>query len=167
MRIASPGIARTGQGFEFTFEGASVLAHPGESVAAALIASGRWSFRDARGGGPRGMYCGMGVCGECQVRIDGVSSRACLEPARPDVNITRQPAFAPVDRARRPPEATANWREVHVDLLVVGAGPAGLSAARVAAAGGLDVLVVDERSKAGGQFFKQPGEGFAIDEVRL
>jgi len=33
----------------------------------------------------------------------------------------------------------------------------------LAVAAGLDVLVVDERAKGGGQYFKQPGNGFALD----
>lgn len=42
-----------------------------------------------------------------------------------------------------------------VDILIIGAGPAGLSAAIEAAKYGADVLVVDENSKPGGQLFKQ------------
>jgi len=43
------------------------------------------------------------------------------------------------------------------DLLVVGAGPAGLAAAAEAAALGVSVAVVDERPAPGGQIYKQPG----------
>lgn len=42
-----------------------------------------------------------------------------------------------------------------VEILVIGAGPAGLSAAIEAAKYGAGVLVVDENSKPGGQLFKQ------------
>lgn len=42
-----------------------------------------------------------------------------------------------------------------IELLIIGAGPAGLSAAIEAAKYGTDVLVVDENSKPGGQLFKQ------------
>ncbi|MGM0421315.1 MAG: NAD(P)/FAD-dependent oxidoreductase, partial [Bacillota bacterium] len=41
------------------------------------------------------------------------------------------------------------------ELVVVGAGPAGLSAAIEAARAGVDVLLIDENRKAGGQLFKQ------------
>jgi NADPH-dependent 2,4-dienoyl-CoA reductase/sulfur reductase-like enzyme len=50
------------------------------------------------------------------------------------------------------------------DLLVVGGGPAGLSAARAAHDAGLSVLLVDERPSLGGQIFKQPGPGFTITD---
>lgn len=42
-----------------------------------------------------------------------------------------------------------------IEILIIGAGPAGLSAAIEAAKYGADVLVVDENSKPGGQLFKQ------------
>jgi NADPH-dependent 2,4-dienoyl-CoA reductase/sulfur reductase-like enzyme len=46
------------------------------------------------------------------------------------------------------------------DIAIVGAGPAGLSAAIAAAASGARVVVVDEYSKPGGQYFRQPQARF-------
>lgn len=46
------------------------------------------------------------------------------------------------------------------DLVVVGAGPAGLSAALTAAEHGLHVVVVDEQHDLGGQIFRQPPRSF-------
>ncbi len=42
----------------------------------------------------------------------------------------------------------------HLDVLIVGAGPAGLSAALTARACGLDVALVDEQGHKGGQIFR-------------
>lgn len=54
------------------------------------------------------------------------------------------------------------------DLLVIGAGPAGLAAAATAAGHGLRTLVLDERPAPGGQVYKQPGPGFRIlDPARI
>ena len=44
---------------------------------------------------------------------------------------------------------------IHTDILVVGAGPAGLGAAMEASACGASVLIVDENHSAGGQLYKQ------------
>src|ERR1700722_11396888 len=48
------------------------------------------------------------------------------------------------------------------ELLVLGAGPAGLAAAATAAEHGLATLVLDERPAPGGQVYKQPGPGFVV-----
>jgi thioredoxin reductase len=61
--------------------------------------------------------------------------------------------------------AAAPAQALACDLLIIGAGPAGLAAA--VAAAGLSVIIIDERSKPGGQYFKQPGKGFAITPSAL
>ena len=71
--------------FEMTVDGRPVLAAPGETVAAVLIASGYKAFRiDPRTGQPRGLFCGIGVCHECLVTVDGRADvQACQTEARP------------------------------------------------------------------------------------
>lgn len=55
----------------------------GVTVAAALWNAGVMTFRRSASGRPRGPLCGMGVCFECRVTIDGVAQRrACLEAVR-------------------------------------------------------------------------------------
>ena len=52
----------------------------GLTVAAALLNAGEDAFRDSVTGAPRGPLCGMGICFECRVTIDGAPGRrACLE----------------------------------------------------------------------------------------
>ena len=50
------------------------------------------------------------------------------------------------------------------DLVIVGAGPSGLSAAIEAAKKGLDVVVLDENARPGGQLFKQIHKFFGSKE---
>ena len=57
-------------------------ASEGVSLAAALLNAGVWDLRRSVDGAPRGPLCGMGICYECRVTIDGVPHRrACLVPA--------------------------------------------------------------------------------------
>ncbi len=52
----------------------------GSSVAVAVATAGH-GFRRSRSGQPREPLCGMGVCFECRVRIDGAAQRrACMTP---------------------------------------------------------------------------------------
>lgn len=63
-------------------DGETVEAEPGLTLAAVLWNLGRWQLRSSVSGPPRGPLCGMGVCFECRVTVDGIPHRrACLEPA--------------------------------------------------------------------------------------
>lgn len=59
-------------------DGARVEANEGDSLAAALANLGLRALRRSVGGEARGALCGMGVCGECRVTLDGRAHvRAC------------------------------------------------------------------------------------------
>lgn len=140
----------------FVFDGAAHEGFEGESVAAALTASGVRELRRARSGAARGLWCGMGACFECVVTIDGKPERrACLEKLRDGMRIESAPPAAPVSLA---PAPDASPVRIACDVLIVGAGPAGLEATRVAARSGFDVVVLDERPVPGGQYFKPRAE---------
>lgn len=84
--------ARPGPRFQVSFDGAAIDVLPGQSVAAALWSAGIASWRSTRvAGRPRGVFCGIGVCFDCLVTVNGVpNQRACLLPARPGDVITTQ-----------------------------------------------------------------------------
>jgi len=59
-------------------DGVSVTMPAGSMVAAAILKSGRHMFRRSATGEPRGPLCGMGICFECRVTIDGEAHcRSC------------------------------------------------------------------------------------------
>jgi predicted molibdopterin-dependent oxidoreductase YjgC len=61
---------------------------PGTTVAAALLMAGARAFRRSPSGEPRGPLCGMGVCFECLVTIDGESGvRSCQTQCRHGMEI--------------------------------------------------------------------------------
>lgn len=72
--------------------GLPVPARKGQSLAAALLASGVYVFHHSPAGQPRGLFCGMGVCFECLVTVDGQpGQRACLVPVRPEMDVRLSP----------------------------------------------------------------------------
>lgn len=75
------GVAR-GPKVEIVVDGFPAMAFEGESVAAALLASGRRTLRTtARLQEARGVYCGIGVCFDCVMTIDGRPNvRTCQTP---------------------------------------------------------------------------------------
>jgi hypothetical protein len=93
---ADPAGLRPEPAFTFTLDGTPVTARPGETIAAALIAAGRTSWRTTALGRPRGLFCGIGLCFDCLVTVNGIDGeRACLRPARPgDAVLTSVPDIA-------------------------------------------------------------------------
>jgi len=86
------GVVERGRNFNIVVDGRWVMAYAGESIGAVLMASGskvtRWT---ARTGEPRGYFCGMGVCQDCLVTVDGVPNvRACMTPAREGLRVETQ-----------------------------------------------------------------------------
>lgn len=67
---------------EFTFDGRALSAFAGESIASALMRAGVSAQRVGwRRDEPRAYYCGMGLCWECAVRVDGEGVvRSCGYP---------------------------------------------------------------------------------------
>lgn len=59
-------------------DGCSISVPPGTTVAAAVEIAGQARLRRSIGRQPRGVLCGMGVCFECRVTINGVPHcRSC------------------------------------------------------------------------------------------
>ncbi|AGP56403.1 hypothetical protein M271_24545 [Streptomyces rapamycinicus NRRL 5491] len=78
--------------YRLTFDGTTVTALPGQSVGAALVAAGIVAWRTTRReGGPRGLFCGIGVCFDCLITVDGrPGQRACLVPARDGMRLSAE-----------------------------------------------------------------------------
>lgn len=79
------GAVARGREVEILVDGRPLRAFEGETVAAALLAAGRRAFRTtSRQREPRGLYCGIGVCFDCVMTIDG----------RPNVRTCQTPVWA-------------------------------------------------------------------------
>ncbi len=68
--------------------GQPVTVPPGTTVAAAILLAGQTVFRRSVRGEPRGPLCGMGICFECRVTIDGAPHcRSCQILCRPGMEV--------------------------------------------------------------------------------
>lgn len=98
MRLKHQDMRPAGAPVRLSFDGREIEALEGETIAAALAASDIVAVRQARSGAPRGPFCGMGVCFDCLVEVDGVpNTRACVTWVREGMRIDRQdgPGTAP------------------------------------------------------------------------
>lgn len=77
---------------KITINGQVLELDAGLSVAAALARTGVVAFRPSLHGEPRAPLCGMGVCQECRVRIDGRAERlACMTPIAEGMQVETGP----------------------------------------------------------------------------
>jgi predicted molibdopterin-dependent oxidoreductase YjgC len=88
--------------FTITFDGRQLPCRDGWTIGAALTAAGIRSWRTTRvAGRPRGLFCGIGICFDCLITVNGTPSvRACLQPARAGDVVTSQSGTGRHDLAR-------------------------------------------------------------------
>ena len=105
-RRIEDGLQR-GRAVEIVVDGLPVPAFEGESVVAALLAAGTRVLRTtARHGAPRGLYCGIGLCFECVMTVDGRPNvRTCQAPVRDGMQVETQQG-----EGRWPDVASRSWR---------------------------------------------------------
>jgi sarcosine oxidase, subunit alpha len=140
---------------EFTWQGNKLIAREGETIAAALFANGIHIFgHHHKDGSPLGIFCANGQCSQCMVIADGNPVKSCMELIREGMQILPNdgiPALPPVDQP-------ANFRlieEIKIPVLIIGGGPAGLSAAIELGKLGIHVLLIDDKHRLGGKLVLQ------------
>ncbi len=156
-RLQNSAFVTRGAEISFEMDGIACIAIEGETIAAALLASGRLRFKRGRHGEARGYSCGMGVCFECEVSIDGgTPARACMTRVRAGMQVSSTEYRKPLPKLDAPEVSIARER-IDAEVIVIGGGPAGMAAAADLSSAGVPVVLVDERADLGGQFYKQPG----------
>jgi len=150
---------------KLNYDGKQVVAYPNETVAAALYAAGVVAFtRSSYLHRPRGPFCMIGKCSQCMMRVDGVPHvRTCILPVDDGMIVeSEEPHISDYPTPRY--ELKVEKQDLSYDFVIVGAGPAGLSAALSAAPSGMRIAVLDQSPYPGGQLIKQTHKFFGTKE---
>lgn len=132
-------------------DGTTLEVPAGSQLAAALMDKGFVSLRTSPSGDPRGVLCAMGSCHECRATVDGHRSvRTCLVTVQDGMDVITE---SPLEKKPLPEVEHCDVSEDETDVVVIGSGPAGLSAACAAAERGQKVLVIDESPRPGGRIW--------------
>ncbi len=139
----------------FTFEGRPMEGLEGEMVSSALIANGEDTFGShQKDGAPQGMYCSNGQCSQCLVIADGFPVKGCMTPVREGMDVRgckgkpKLPEEAIVQRGNA-------VETIETECLIIGGGPAGLSAALELGKQGVETVLIDDKYRLGGKLTLQ------------
>lgn len=163
-RIYTHPILEFKRGREITifFEGKPIRAFEGESLAAAIYGAGVDLFRLSPSlKRPRAVFCMVGKCGSCIVRVNGIPTRSCVTPAEENMRVER---ISGLPEASKYEKRLIN-EELETDVLIVGGGPAGMASAEVLCSTDLNVILVDDQIRLGGQLIKQTHIFFGSKEL--
>jgi D-hydroxyproline dehydrogenase subunit gamma len=84
-------VRRAERPLSFTVDGETVRGLAGQTLAGVMLAAGRTAWRTGRTGAPRGVFCGIGVCFDCLVTVNGERDvRACRRRAADGDVVTTQ-----------------------------------------------------------------------------
>jgi sarcosine oxidase subunit alpha len=152
QRLSGQGIDPT-RTLSFTVDGTALTGCAGDTLASALVANGRLRVGDSiylrR---PRGVMTAGVEEPNAFVRVNGAHNESMLPATTLELtdglDVTLLDGIGVLDG--RPDAAEYDKMHVHTDVAVVGSGPAGLAAARAAAATGARVMLFEQDFALGG-----------------
>lgn len=155
LRLKTRGIRKINEHVRIVVDGKQVDALKGETIAAALVAADLVRLGCYPNGDPRGLSCGMGACQTCVVTVNGCDrSRACMTMVADGMRVSTNCRTALQHSTPILDSDGVAAISSSVDVVVIGAGPAGMTAALELVGAGLCVVILDERDAPGGQYFK-------------
>jgi sarcosine oxidase subunit alpha len=153
-----------GETVTFFWNGKPMAGRKGEALSSALIAAGIAAFgRNAHDHSPQGIFCANGQCSKCLVIVDGRPVKSCMTPLAAGMKVNAADELPELPESAKAPELHA-IPEVATDVLVIGAGPAGLSAAVELGRLGIATLLVDDKGEPGGKLVLQTHKFFGSVE---
>ncbi|MHA1988823.1 MAG: 2Fe-2S iron-sulfur cluster-binding protein, partial [Promethearchaeota archaeon] len=112
---------------------------------------------------PQGIFCANGQCSQCNVIANGIPVKACMTPLKEDMVIESCNGLPELPAADTPVDI-GDSEIIEIEVLVIGAGPAGLSATKILGENNLDVILVDDKDRLGGKLVLQTHKFFGSQE---
>ncbi len=141
-----------------------MTAKPDEMISSALIANGVKVFgRHHRDGTAQGIFCANGQCSKCAVIANGVPVKSCMTAIRENMIVESVDGLPALPQVAAVPVLT-DIEEIETDVLIIGGGPAGTSAAVELGEKGMRTLLIDDKNELGGKLVLQTHKFFGSVE---
>ena len=146
----------------FEYKGQQVKAAKGYTIAAALHQAGFPIHSHSLKGRERSMDCGIGKCGACEMLVDGEVKRICVTLVDGVKKVEEIDSdFLPTAESRK---AKTTPKVYKTEVVIVGAGPAGLACREQLNKFGIPNIVIDNNDRIGGQFNMQTHQFFFFEK---
>ncbi len=142
---------RAGAAINFSFNSVPYIAREGDVISTAMIANGIDVFNTHhRDGAPQGIFCANGQCAQCLVLVNGQPKKACITPVEEGMDVRSIEGLPDLPADDEMPDFEP-VKVVETDILIVGAGPAGMAAATELTAANLRIIIADDKHEPGGK----------------
>ena len=147
---------KTPVSIHFTFNTKKLKAKSGEMISSALFAHGIHIFgHHAKDNSPQGMFCANGQCSQCLVLANGVPVKSCITPVEEGMDVRSMDGLPALLKDDDTVKKGGKTPVVDTEVLIIGGGPAGMSAALELGEMGVHCIICDDKTELGGKLILQ------------
>ena len=131
-----------------------------EMISSALFANNIKIFgHHHKDGSAQGIFCANGQCAKCTVIANGIPVKACMTPVRENMIVESVKGLPRLPDVDKNPQIS-NIEHLEIDVLIIGGGPAGLSASLQLDQHEINTILVDDKDELGGKLVLQTHKFF-------
>jgi len=149
-------VDKTAKSISFTFNGKKLHAKPNEMISSALFANNIHIFgRHKKDNSAQGMFCANGQCSQCLVIADGIPVKSCVTPVKKEMDVR---SLDGIPKLLEDDEVVKKGKKIPIiktQVLIIGGGPAGMSAALELGELGVKCIICDDKQVLGGKLSLQ------------
>ncbi len=150
----------------FSWNGRKINCFRGETISSALIANKidffGYHYKDKS---PQGMFCANGQCSQCMVVVNNIAVKSCMTKIKANMKIKSLKSLPDVHYLKHLGNLRFDKKiRYYVDVLIIGAGPAGLSAAIELGREKIKTILLDDKDSVGGKLLLQTHKFFGSIE---
>ncbi|MBW2004284.1 MAG: FAD-dependent oxidoreductase [Deltaproteobacteria bacterium] len=149
----------------FYWNSQKLQACEGEMISSALFANGIHVFgHHAKDRSAQGIFCANGQCAQCTVIANGIPVKSCMTKVEENMIVLSVEGLPTLSKTIEDYQFS-HIEETNTEVLIIGGGPAGLSAALQLGERGIKTIIVDDKDRLGGKLVLQTHKFFgSIDD---
>ena len=149
-------VEKTPKLVNFKFNDKKLTAKKGEMISSALFAHNIHCFgHHKKDNSPQGMFCANGQCSQCLVIADGIPVKSCITPIQEGMDVRSLDGLPELLKDDASVNTSGDVPHVNIPVLIIGGGPAGMSAALELGHMGVRCIICDDKQELGGKLSLQ------------